>query len=39
MIFISACLIGQNVRYDGGNKLNNNLKKLVDKGIAKPICP
>ena len=39
MIFISACLVGQNVRYDGGNKLNNNLKKLVDKGIAKPICP
>ena len=26
MIFISACLVGQNVRYDGGNKLNNNLK-------------
>lgn len=39
MIFISACLVGQNVRYDGGNKLNNNLKKLVDQGIAKPICP
>lgn len=39
MIFISACLVGQNVRYDGGNKLNNDLKKLVDKGIAKPICP
>lgn len=39
MIFISACLVGQNVRYDGGNKLNNNLKKLVDQGEAKPICP
>ena len=26
MIFISACLVGQNVRYDGGNKFNNNLK-------------
>ncbi|MCO7040714.1 DUF523 domain-containing protein [Staphylococcus lugdunensis] len=39
MILISACLIGQNVRYDGGNKLNHVLKNLVETGIAKPICP
>lgn len=39
MILISACLVGQNVRYDGGNKLNNELKTLVDQGLAKPICP
>lgn len=39
MILISACLVGQNVRYDGGNKLNNNLKCLIDQGLAKPICP
>ncbi|RIN29785.1 DUF523 domain-containing protein [Staphylococcus succinus] len=39
MILISACLVGQNVRYDGGNKLNNNLKNLVDQGLAQPICP
>ena len=39
MILISACLVGQNVRYDGGNKLNNELKSLVDQGLAKPICP
>ncbi|MCO4332431.1 MULTISPECIES: DUF523 domain-containing protein [Staphylococcus] len=39
MIYISACLVGEKVRYDGENKLNSNLKKLVDHGIAKPICP
>ena len=39
MILISACLIGENVRYDGSNKFNAELKKLIDKGVAKAICP
>lgn len=34
VILINACLIGQNVRYDGGNKLNHDLKNLVETGIA-----
>ncbi len=39
MILISACLAGENVRYDGGNKGNITLKNLVDKGFARTICP
>lgn len=39
MILISACLAGENVRYDGGNKGNTALKKLVDKGLARTIFP
>lgn len=30
MILISSCLIGENVRYDGGNQLDVRLKKLID---------
>ncbi|UEX90044.1 DUF523 domain-containing protein [Staphylococcus ratti] len=39
MILISACLAGENVRYDGGNTFNLELKKLVDSGLAQTICP
>lgn len=39
MIAISACLIGDNVRYDGSNKLDRSLKKLVEQGKAIPMCP
>ena len=39
MILISACLIGQNVRYDETNKLDTKLKELTDRGLAKAICP
>ncbi|MGN5884219.1 MULTISPECIES: DUF523 domain-containing protein [Staphylococcus] len=39
MIAISACLIGDNVRYDGSNKLNTELKSLVEQGKAISICP
>lgn len=36
---ISACLIGENVKYNGGNNLDNIAKLLYDKGLAFPICP
>ena len=39
MILISACLIGERVRYDGGHKLNQKFKDLVNNGVAKPVCP
>lgn len=39
MILISACLIGEAVRYDGGHKLDQRLKDLVDKGEAITACP
>lgn len=39
MIGISACLIGEAVRYDGGHKQQTELKQLVDNGEAIAICP
>ena len=39
MIAISACLIGENVRYNGSNKLKQELKELVVQQKAISICP
>jgi uncharacterized protein YbbK (DUF523 family) len=43
MILISACLLGENCKYNGGHNLNkrliNLLEKLGLKGQIKPICP
>lgn len=36
---VSACLCGQNVRYDGKAKTNEKIKKLVKEGKAIPVCP
>jgi len=36
---ISACLIGDNCKYDGGNNLNGIAKKLYDSKLAISICP
>ncbi|MEQ8168318.1 MAG: DUF523 domain-containing protein [Candidatus Eremiobacterota bacterium] len=38
-ILVSACLAGENCRYDGKNCLNKDIKKLVDAGKAIPLCP
>ncbi len=39
MILISACLVGENCRYDGKSSLVPELKKLVDDKKAIAICP
>lgn len=36
---ISACLCGQNCRYDGGSFDYPALRRLVDEGHALPFCP
>ncbi|CAG2157409.1 unnamed protein product [Oppiella nova] len=36
---ISACLVGENVRYDAKNCLQHKLKQLLDKQQAVVICP
>ena len=36
---ISACLIGDNCKYDGGNNLNDIAKKLYHSKLALPVCP
>ena len=39
MMLISACLCGENCKYDGTNNLNKTIKKLYDQGRAVLICP
>ena len=37
---ISSCLLGKNVRYDGGHKLDSFLKDLLGKYLEYvPVCP
>jgi uncharacterized protein YbbK (DUF523 family) len=39
MKLCSACLLGINCRYDGGNNRNEKLIKLAKAEIIIPICP
>ena len=39
MFLISACLIGENVKYDGQNNYHNIARELYEKGLAIPVCP
>ncbi|MBW0761948.1 MULTISPECIES: DUF523 domain-containing protein [Mammaliicoccus] len=39
MIVISACLVGEKVRYDGKHKLDLFYKQLIDEGKAISVCP
>lgn len=36
---VSACLAGVCCRYDGSNKDNEYINKLIKEGIAIPLCP
>ena len=40
-ILISACLLGENVKYDGGNNALESgiLSKWQEEGILVPLCP
>lgn len=39
MILVSACLLGMNCKYDGGNNYNQKVFDLVKEGKAIPVCP
>lgn len=39
MILVSGCLAGQNCRYDGGTKTVPEIKDMVERGEAIPVCP
>jgi len=39
MDIVSACLIGQKCRYDGGACTIEKLKKLFDEGKLRAVCP
>ena len=38
-ILISACLVGDNVKYDGGNNLSPKIEALLEKYELVPFCP
>ncbi len=38
-ILISACLIGENCKYNGGNNLNPKIEALLEKYDLIPFCP
>ena len=38
-ILISACLIGDNTRYDGKNNLSPKIQSLLEKYELVPFCP
>lgn len=39
MILVSACLAGLHCRYDGEEKSNETVIRLVQEGKALPVCP
>ena len=38
-ILISACLVGENCKHDGGNNLNPKIEALLEKYDLIPFCP
>ena len=38
-VLISACLVGLNTKYDGGNNYNQVFADMVKRGEAVPFCP
>jgi uncharacterized protein YbbK (DUF523 family) len=36
---ISACLIGENCKYNGGNNLNPNIKEIFEQTTSCAVCP
>jgi len=39
MILVSACLVGLNCKYNGGNNFNEKIFNLVKEGKAIIVCP
>ena len=38
-ILVSRCLTGECCRYDGGHNLVPEIRELLERGIAVPVCP
>lgn len=38
-IMVSACLLGVNCKYDGGNNRNGELLRLLEGHTVIPVCP
>lgn len=38
-IMVSACLLGENCKYNGGNNLSEKVMKFIDGHEVIPVCP
>ena len=38
-IMVSACLLGENCKYNGGNNRNEKLLQLLSGHTVIPVCP
>ena len=38
-VIVSACLLGENCKYSGGNNYNPDVARLADKFELIPVCP
>ena len=38
-VMVSACLLGENCKYNGGNNLNPDLLRLLSGHTVIPVCP
>ena len=38
-ILVSACLLGRNCKYNGGNNLNSQVVELLKDHVAVEVCP
>ena len=38
-VMVSACLLGLNCKYNGGNNYNEDLEKILEDKNVIPICP
>ena len=39
MILVSACLLGENCKYDGGNNETEEIRAIFDEEELVPVCP
>ena len=39
MIIVSACLLGENCKYNGGNNYSERIERMLDGEEILPVCP
>ena len=39
MILVSACLLGENCKYNGGNNYSERIERMLDGEEILPVCP
>ena len=39
MVIVSACLLGENCKYNGGNNYSERIAKLLSEREILPVCP